>query len=310
MSPASGSSAPQVHPALPARKESKDPQALRVSPAPRDLPARPAPRDPQGRPALQAPQGLPQRPLHDPREDRMVDIISRSQWGARAPRSRQTVSWSARTEFVVHYSAGPPSQTPRQIQAFHMDSNGWSDVGYNFLVDTDGKVYEGRGWLVVGAHAAPRNTQGIGVCFIGGNGDATPAARNAIRALYDEANRKAGRTLAIRGHRDINSTSCPGDELYAWVRDGMPVDHLDMTGADMVGLKEGDKGERVKLLQELLRAGGHDLGPAGIDGHYGPATSKAVLAARRAEGSKQHFGDEITGAAAKQILSQFIKAHL
>ncbi|GAB3213804.1 N-acetylmuramoyl-L-alanine amidase [Marinactinospora endophytica] len=154
----------------------------------------------------------------------MVDIISRSEWGARAPRSRQTTSWSARTEFIVHYSAGPPSQTPRQIQAFHMDSNGWSDVGYNFLIDTDGKIYEGRGWLVVGAHATGHNTSGIGACFIGGNGDATPATRKAIRALYDEANRKAGRTLKIRGHRDVGSTDCPGDDLYAWVRDGMPAD--------------------------------------------------------------------------------------
>ncbi|WP_026124121.1 peptidoglycan recognition protein family protein [Nocardiopsis baichengensis] len=151
----------------------------------------------------------------------MVHIIGRSQWGARSPRSRATTDWSRRTEFTVHYSAGPPTQSVRSIQDFHMDGNGWADIGYNFLVDRDGTVYEGRGWMVVGAHAAPRNTQGIGVCFIGRDGDATPKAEAAIRALYEEANRRAGRVLARKGHRDINSTSCPGDQLYAWIRAGM-----------------------------------------------------------------------------------------
>ncbi|ASU82424.1 peptidoglycan-binding domain-containing protein [Nocardiopsis gilva YIM 90087] len=154
----------------------------------------------------------------------MVSIISRSAWGARPPRSRSTTTWSRRVEVTVHYSQGPTTQTPRQIQDYHMDSNGWADIGYNFLVDNQGNAYEGRGWLVIGAHAAPRNTEGIGVCFIGRDGDATSAAKRTIRALYDDANHRAGRTLAQKGHRDINPTSCPGDDLYAWVKSGMPVD--------------------------------------------------------------------------------------
>ncbi|WP_333486338.1 N-acetylmuramoyl-L-alanine amidase [Streptomonospora mangrovi] len=152
----------------------------------------------------------------------MVDIVDRSEWGARAPTSTTETDWSARTEFVVHYSAGPPDQSPKDIQRHHMDSNGWSDIGYNFLVDTEGTAYEGRGWLVVGAHATGHNTSGIGVCFIGGDSDTTSAAKNTIRALYHEANRKAGRTLTARGHRDVGSTSCPGDSLHQWVADGLP----------------------------------------------------------------------------------------
>ncbi|MEE2048130.1 N-acetylmuramoyl-L-alanine amidase, partial [Nocardiopsis tropica] len=136
-------------------------------------------------------------------------------WGARSPRSRSTTSWSSRREVTLHYSYGPESQTPRQIQAHHMDGNGWSDVGYNFLVDSEGVAYEGRGWTVVGAHAAPRNTQGIGVCYIGRDG-MTDAAKRTVIALYDEACERAGRALARRGHRDINSTSCPGSGNYSW----------------------------------------------------------------------------------------------
>lgn len=146
----------------------------------------------------------------------MVTIISRSSWGARAPKNRQTVAWSQRQEVTLHYSTGSTSQTPRQIQDFHMGpSRGWADIAYNFLVDSQGRVYEGRGWLVVGAHAAPRNTQGLGICYIGSDG-MTDAAKRAVVALYDEACRRAGRTLSRRGHRDINSTSCPGSGNHAW----------------------------------------------------------------------------------------------
>lgn len=167
-----------------------------------------------------------------------MDIISRAGWGARAPRSRSTVSWGTRTEFIVHYSEGPTTQTVRSIQDFHMGPDrGWADVGYNFLVDVKGRIYEGRGWLTVGAHAPDHNSIGIGVCMIGRDGDATPAALRSIRWLYDEAVRRKGGGLKKLGHRDVYSTSCPGDQLYKWVRAGMPApgsedDDMPLTEAD------------------------------------------------------------------------------
>jgi len=223
-----------------------------------------------------------------------VDIISRKEWGARSPRSRQTTTWSRRTEFVVHYSEGPTTQTPRQIQNYHMDSNGWSDIGYNFLVDVKGRIYEGRSWLVVGAHAPNHNTSGIGVCFIGRDGDATDAAKKAIRWLYDEACRRKGGTLAKRGHRDVTATSCPGDELYRWVKAGMPAPggagSAEQEGDDpLLGLKVGDKGERVKALQEMIRAAGQGAyldKNGGTDGIYGKGTAEALRRVRVSAGSK------------------------
>ncbi|WP_246178596.1 N-acetylmuramoyl-L-alanine amidase [Actinomadura decatromicini] len=173
-----------------------------------------------------------------------MDIISRAEWGARAPRARSTVTWAERSEFVVHYSEGPTTQSVRSIQDFHMDDRNWADIGYNFLVDVDGRVYEGRGWLVVGAHAPGHNTSGIGVCMIGRDGDATPAAKRSIRAVYDEAVRRAGRSLRKLGHRDVYSTNCPGDQLYAWVRDGMPADDIeedDMPDYVSVGMDQSQE---------------------------------------------------------------------
>ncbi|MBE1531356.1 peptidoglycan recognition protein family protein [Actinomadura algeriensis] len=221
-----------------------------------------------------------------------MDVISRKEWGARAPRSRSTTSWSRRSEFVVHYSEGPTSQTPRQIQNFHMDGNGWSDIGYNFLVDTAGRIYEGRGWLVIGAHATGHNTSGIGVCFIGRDGDATDAARASIRALYDEACDRAGRTLARRGHRDVGSTSCPGDELYAWVRAGMPAGPVRPPAPGGSGsaprwpgryLTQPPmmSGSDVRTWQARMRERGWRLD---VDGVYGPRSEEVCRAFQREKG--------------------------
>lgn len=152
-------------------------------------------------------------------------IIPRAEWGARPPRGRTFTAWSSRTRFVTHYSAAAHTQSVRSIQNYHMDHNGWVDVGYNFLVDRDGNLFEGRGWDVIGAHVAGHNTESIGVCHIGQNGDHTDQSLRAIRYLYDLAtSRGGGRALRMNGHMDLGSTSCPGHELEAWVKAGMVVD--------------------------------------------------------------------------------------
>ncbi|MGW6503218.1 N-acetylmuramoyl-L-alanine amidase [Nonomuraea angiospora] len=162
-----------------------------------------------------------------------IDIVKRSAWNARPPRDPDdvvTVPWSKRTEFVVHHTEGPTTQTPREIQDFHMDERGWNDIGYNFLVRDDGTVYEGRGWDVRGAHATDHNVTGIGCSYIGMN-DPADAVKLAIRALYDEACAKAGRTLAKRAHTQVGNTDCPGTKLLAWVEAGMPIPAA--AGADL-----------------------------------------------------------------------------
>jgi hypothetical protein len=130
---------------------------------------------------------------------------------------------------AIHHTAGPTSQTPRQIQNHQMDNNGWADIGYNWLVDQQGRIYEGRsgGWLAIGAHAAGQNTAWLGVCWIGTSGTTAPtaAALASLRWLYDEACRRAGRQLQRRGHGQVpgQSTECPGSRLRAWIADGMPT---------------------------------------------------------------------------------------
>lgn len=233
-----------------------------------------------------------------------MQIITREQWNARAPRHEpENTLWSRRTLFVVHYSGANPHQTVRSIQDYHMDVRGWNDIGYNFLVDRLGRLYEGRGWDAIGAHAAGYNTIGLGVCVIGldhpGVTDFPPAVRSAVRWVYDEANRHRryavganAAKLQPRGHRDLGHTDCPGDELYSWVRAGMPLSgsptpvpapapapsNLEEVMLTLPTLKLGAKGFPTALVQMHVNhnAGNDAMHPLKVDGDWGPATDAAV----------------------------------
>ena len=118
----------------------------------------------------------------------MPQIITRAQWGARNPEAIQTVSTGKRANFMVHHSGANPNQSVRAIQDFHMDTRGWSDIGYNFLVDACGQVFEGRyGGImknVVGAHSAGFNTGSVGVAVIG---DFSKMLLNGLIIMKDAA---------------------------------------------------------------------------------------------------------------------------
>jgi hypothetical protein len=166
----------------------------------------------------------------------MVTIHSRTDWGFTGWAKDSTgkrivpagVPDSSRTEFYTHYEGGVPTRDTgaaamRSIDAGHR-ANGWAGIGYNFVVTQDGSIWEGRGWGLVGAHCPNHNRSGWGVqVHIGGDQVPSMAALRSQRALYDEACRRAGHSLAKKGHRDGYATECPGVPLYAWVRAGMPV---------------------------------------------------------------------------------------
>lgn len=115
-------------------------------------------------------------------------------------------------------------KVPQAIERTHLNQ-GWAGVGYNFVIDQGGTIYEGRGWTMQGAHCPDHNVSGIGVQIaIGGDQEPSAKALSAARTLYDEACAKTGRTLAKKGHKDGFATACPGPKLYAWVQAGMPAD--------------------------------------------------------------------------------------
>lgn len=139
------------------------------------------------------------------------------------------------THLIVHHSAGGNSSndwaaTVRAIWDFHVNGNGWDDIGYNYLVDPNGVIYEGRGNDVRGAHFCGTNTATMGTCMLGTFSTITPTeiAINSLEYLLawkscDIDADPLGQSLHapssavlnhISGHRDGCNTECPGDAFY------------------------------------------------------------------------------------------------
>jgi len=155
-------------------------------------------------------------------------IISRAEWGARTATSYTTIARPI-PRYFVHHSAGAACTTEaacksavKGIQNYHMDSQGWSDIGYNFLVGEDGNAYEGRGWDRVGAHSPNYNSVALGVCVIGTYTSRNPnaAALSATQQLIScgISMGKLSSTYSLHGHRDGTCTECPGNTLYATIK--------------------------------------------------------------------------------------------
>jgi hypothetical protein len=168
-------------------------------------------------------------------------IVSRAQWGA--PRDNASPVYSTVTHLIVHHTADGPiadaAAWVRAIWAYHVNVNGWADIGYNYLISADGTIYEGRsgGDRVVGAHFCGRNGNTMGVAVLGTYSRVEPsrASHESLAALLawrarewnlDPLGRSrhesSGLTLrTISGHRDGCATECPGDRHYPlldWVR--------------------------------------------------------------------------------------------
>ncbi len=170
-------------------------------------------------------------------------IYSRAQWGAdETLRNQDGPSYGAVRAAFVHHTAGSNSYTSDQvpaiirgIYAYHVDGNGWSDIGYNFLVDRFGRTWEGRygGTTkpVIGAHAYGVNSYSFGVSVLGNFQTVAPPS-SVIAGVSQLIGWKAqihefnpgGKALiagnvynGINGHRDAagNSTECPGSYLYS-----------------------------------------------------------------------------------------------
>ncbi|MBX5441260.1 MAG: N-acetylmuramoyl-L-alanine amidase [Solirubrobacteraceae bacterium] len=180
-------------------------------------------------------------------------IITRAQWGGDTLRTRGAPELGTVQMAFVHHTVNANSYTAEEspaivlaIAKYHIRSNGWNDIGYNFLVDRYGQIFEGRaGGIdqpVIGAQAQGYNAVSTGISNIGTfeSTGQTEAALNAMAQLIawklaihgvspegtvevvsagGSANRyPSGRRVTfqrISGHRDGDKTSCPGAALYA-----------------------------------------------------------------------------------------------
>ncbi|XP_070572361.1 uncharacterized protein [Ptychodera flava] len=155
-------------------------------------------------------------------------IISRSEWGARAPRSRSFMTVPVDYTFIHHtvgnrcYSQNTCSTEMKNIQNYHMDSLGWSDIGYSFCIGEDGNAYEARGWGIAGAHTSGYNSVSHAISYMGNFDPVLPneSALNAGQQLIDCGLRDnyIKSNYRLLGHRDVGATACPGQQLYNEIR--------------------------------------------------------------------------------------------
>jgi len=184
-------------------------------------------------------------------------IAPRSAWGGDKCQPRTRPDYGTVRVALVHHTVTTNSYSASDVPGmilgicrYHRDSNGWSDIGYNFLVDRFGGVWEGRAGgndaAVVGAHAQGFNSQTTGIANLGTH-TSLPQNTTTLRSIADLIRWKlqlhgqptagkvalvsAGGSLSrypagakatldrISGHRDPGATSCPGDALYAQLPD-------------------------------------------------------------------------------------------
>ena len=179
-------------------------------------------------------------------------VVSRAAWGARAQVCTPDVA-SRLVGAVLHHTAGSNSyatqaqamQQIRNDQAYHIDGRGWCDIGYNFVVDKWGTIYEGRAnsstQPVIGVHAGGFNTGTVGISMLGSYGSLYPssATQEAVAQIVawrlGQYHRDPGGTFTYRtaggenskygagtdvtlpvlfSHRDVAYTACPGEAGY------------------------------------------------------------------------------------------------
>jgi Putative peptidoglycan binding domain/N-acetylmuramoyl-L-alanine amidase len=266
-------------------------------------------------------------------------VITTAEWGARSPKAGTFHFDRTIPRYViVHHTdnQNPPNNPSkstiegatrfaRDIQKFHMDTNGWSDSGHNFLNTTGGFVLEGRhgsleavkqGVCIQSAHAA----QDPGKLA---NGNQSPGIENEGNFMTFPMIPKQWESLVelcaslcdscnisptnIKGHRDFSDTDCPGDWLYSQLprlrqavatKLGLQstVEELD-NDSPKVNLKLDSAGLKVVKLQQRLRDKGFN--PGAIDGIFGENTEVAVKTFQRSVGIED---DGIVGSETRDAL--------
>ncbi len=123
---------------------------------------------------------------------------------------------------IIHHTGLPKDRdmTAAEIHKLHRDRNGWAGIGYHYVIRKNGIIERGRGWNMVGAHAQHHNNDSVGISLAGNFSVGVPtnaqikSLENLLVALCGLYNLVPDE-LSVIGHRDVNSTACPGDSLYA-----------------------------------------------------------------------------------------------
>ena len=234
-----------------------DNQGTQVDPAAMTLSASPAPVAQPAAASVAAPAAVPVvAPAATTANGLPVAVTTRAEWGANASYMSWDPEYARAGHVVVHhtagtnsYSAGQSASIVRGIYYYHAVVLDWGDIGYNFLVDKFGTVFEGRsgsvaapaGRMSIGAHARGVNTGTMGISMMGDYSTVSPSDAQLSSVgkmagwflkragisdvtgwaglhVWTTERYQAGSTISmprILGHRDVGYTTCPGNVGYS-----------------------------------------------------------------------------------------------
>jgi N-acetyl-anhydromuramyl-L-alanine amidase AmpD len=120
-------------------------------------------------------------------------------------------------EVIVVHCSDTVAGDVASIRRYHTQHNGWSDIGYHYVIRRDGAVETGRGLEFVGAHVEGANTGSIGICLVGKD-TFEPEQFASLKKLIGSLRWMFGRPLTVRGHREFSSAkeqgkTCPNFDV-------------------------------------------------------------------------------------------------
>jgi len=124
-------------------------------------------------------------------------------------------------KIIIHCAATPEGRDVKTetIKSWHVKGNGWSDIGYHFVIELDGAVKNGRPLHRSGAHTKGENAGSIGICYVGGidkdkkpKDTRTEAQRKAMDQLVDDLKMEHP-TASVHGHNEFAAKACPSFDV-------------------------------------------------------------------------------------------------
>jgi hypothetical protein len=243
----------------------------------------------------------PAKPRAHAAQAGVPQMVFRDGWGASHVPPRGEPSYGSVQMAFVHHTAGTIEYAPEDsagivlgIARYHRDSNRWNDIGYNFLVDRYGTIFEGRAGgidqAVVGAQAQGFNSYSTGIATLGTFTNIPldePAMESLARLIGWKLSLHAAPTQGqltlisgggasnryrsgtpvtferISGHRDADQTTCPGDALYAQLPDlrnrasryATPVSAITVKAASQRGAKPTSVSGAIRFADGSSPAG-------------------------------------------------------
>lgn len=127
---------------------------------------------------------------------------------------------------IIHCSATKPTMDigVKEIRKWHVEGNGWQDIGYHDVIRRNGNTERGRPYEIAGAHVAGKNSYSIGVCLVGGVDDNMKPDANftdkqwKTLAQYVRAFKAEYPRATIHGHNEFSSKDCPSFNVEKWLK--------------------------------------------------------------------------------------------